>query len=634
MRYISDLSPIVAAVTSLSKNQILTPEQYGDVLDILWGKIGGDIKNQKDLIGFLNAFEEEVKELIKIQTSTIFQYKGNVENVSALPATAEIGDVYNVEDTGANYAWSGTEWDKLSETIDLSKFVTDEVFNAFKIELENKFTEKADKTELDGLASTDYVDNKISAIVGAAPETLDTLEEIAAKLEDGTVQTKIDALEKALKDLQKYVEHYLVLTPEQEQQVANTNTIEETLKTAKTVTIDNGTVGIINIPEVTSTTTVTAPLEDKTSLELTSAKGVTLTNTNNNVVDLDITAPSTGSTTTVTLAGNYNKVEVENASIKINEGTINNVIVKEDTVKATTINAPLGENSAVISESNANLTITNSAGDTTNLDLDAPEATVTLNGQYNNVTSTVGENTLVINSGAHIKKLTVEKGNVIVKDRDINNRIDEVINETEYTVEPYTTHATTISEINSGMQIGGKTIVDNDIDQKGSGIAFGIFASGNVELDLNGKTIKGGRSNTGLMFIRGTSNINIIGEGTLENNNETYGIWVSSANAVVNIYSGNYIATTHCLYAENGTINVYGGTFKLTNEDKTFLLNCLDASYKSGKAKINVYGGKFYGFNPAASMSEPGGPVSFVAEGYHVVETTEDGLQVYEVVAD
>ena len=62
-----------------------------------------------------------------------------------------------------------------------------------------------------------------------------------------------------------------------------------------------------------------------------------------------------------------------------------------------------------------------------------------------------------------------------------------------------------------------------------------------------------------------------------------------------------------------------------------FLLNCYDANYTAGTAKINVYGGKFYEFNPAVTYGEPGGPVSYVAEGYGVVESVEDGKKVYEV---
>ena len=65
-----------------------------------------------------------------------------------------------------------------------------------------------------------------------------------------------------------------------------------------------------------------------------------------------------------------------------------------------------------------------------------------------------------------------------------------------------------------------------------------------------------------------------------------------------------------------------------------FLLNCYDENYTNGTAHINVYGGKFYEFNPAVTYGEPGGPVSYVAAGYKVVESVEDGKKVYEVVKE
>lgn len=59
---------------------------------------------------------------VDAKTSSFVKYKGQVETTNDLPQDAEIGDVYNVKSTGANYAWDGSEWDKLSETIDLSVF--------------------------------------------------------------------------------------------------------------------------------------------------------------------------------------------------------------------------------------------------------------------------------------------------------------------------------------------------------------------------------------------------------------------------------------------------------------------------------------------------------------------------------
>ena len=53
------------------------------------------------------------------------KYKGSVATYSTLPSTGqEIGDTWNVLDTGDNYAWTGTEWDKLSGTVDLSAYRT------------------------------------------------------------------------------------------------------------------------------------------------------------------------------------------------------------------------------------------------------------------------------------------------------------------------------------------------------------------------------------------------------------------------------------------------------------------------------------------------------------------------------
>ena len=57
----------------------------------------------------------------------VYIYKGSVDTVDNLPTSdAEVGDVYNVNDTGANYAWTGSEWDNLGGIADLSSYVTNE----------------------------------------------------------------------------------------------------------------------------------------------------------------------------------------------------------------------------------------------------------------------------------------------------------------------------------------------------------------------------------------------------------------------------------------------------------------------------------------------------------------------------
>lgn len=60
-------------------------------------------------------------------TDGVFRVKGSVATYDELPTeNQQIGDVWNVLDSGANYCWTEEGWDKLSETIDLSDYYTKE----------------------------------------------------------------------------------------------------------------------------------------------------------------------------------------------------------------------------------------------------------------------------------------------------------------------------------------------------------------------------------------------------------------------------------------------------------------------------------------------------------------------------
>lgn len=63
------------------------------------------------------------EEYVNNKVSAVYKYKGSVANEDALPKSPELGDTYNLEDTGANVAWDGTKWDNLGMTIDLSGYV-------------------------------------------------------------------------------------------------------------------------------------------------------------------------------------------------------------------------------------------------------------------------------------------------------------------------------------------------------------------------------------------------------------------------------------------------------------------------------------------------------------------------------
>lgn len=83
---------------------------------------------------------------VDAKLSSVYKFKGSVANVDALPTDAIVGDTYNVEDTGANYAWDGSNWDKLSDTIDLTGYATEEYVD------DNVF------------ALMDYIDDEISPL--------------------------------------------------------------------------------------------------------------------------------------------------------------------------------------------------------------------------------------------------------------------------------------------------------------------------------------------------------------------------------------------------------------------------------------------------------------------------------------
>lgn len=57
--------------------------------------------------------------------ASAYKYKGSKDKYSSLPTSGNVvGDVWNVTDTGMNYAWTGTAWDALGSTIDTSGFVS------------------------------------------------------------------------------------------------------------------------------------------------------------------------------------------------------------------------------------------------------------------------------------------------------------------------------------------------------------------------------------------------------------------------------------------------------------------------------------------------------------------------------
>ena len=65
--------------------------------------------------------ESDVDSKISTAISSVYRYKGSVATYNDLPASGNTtGDVWDVQDTGINYAWNGTGWDPLGASVDTS----------------------------------------------------------------------------------------------------------------------------------------------------------------------------------------------------------------------------------------------------------------------------------------------------------------------------------------------------------------------------------------------------------------------------------------------------------------------------------------------------------------------------------
>ena len=385
-----------------------------------------------------------------------------------------------------------------------------------------------------------------------------------------------------------------------------------------------------------------------------SSKYLTLLNTNEEPTDVNVIT-SGGA---VYLRGEYDDIYLEGNALKVSSSIYPNVhgtVSVADTEKPVSLALNfVGDDCGVNYLGESELTITDGVADVLGSPtIYAPNASVKMGGKYDEVTATVSDNTLILNNGFHANKLTMLKGNIFVNGLDINEFVDELVmhDGCVITYAEYHVSQSDNSKLMGSSPVNGKIILDTDIELT-KGRAYSVVASGKEVIDLNGHTWRCGDtratgSNLGSYYLRG-GNINVtfmdsVGGGVFENNHADYLVFSNGNNVEVNVMSGEYRGYTHTLYSLLGTINVYGGTFKLldaetaerdANGNLKFLLNCYDANYTAGTAKINVYGGRFYEFNPAVTYGEPGGPVSYVAPGYHVVESTIDGVKVYDVVKD
>ena len=401
----------------------------------------------------------------------------------------------------------------------------------------------------------------------------------------------------------------------------------------------------LDIPADNAIKKVKASFAKEATINFSSPKSVGILNTKENGVieTLTVNAPVASASTTITVSANCGTIVATNANVTVPAPyTVEKIVLKTEEGETNNISvyANFAEAATIETETANAITVYNRNGEENlpNLNLDAENATVTLNSKWNEVEAAVSENTLFIKG--HINKLTMLKGNAIAnvpREADIVNMVAEslLLNGTSIDYAKFNIDNATSSKLGG---VGEMTLTENIT--RSTSLVSPLAPAWNAVWNLNGKTLEvTGTPKSGVYLNRYASNLEINGEGTIRAEG-SYGLWNAATTGKIVINGGNIEAQTHAVYAENGVIEINGGTFKLANADTAdrdendnlrFLINCLDKNYKAGTAKIIVKGGKFYEFDPANNAAEGPG-TNFVAEGYQSVESTEDGKKVYTVV--
>ena len=149
--------------------------------------------------------------------------------------------------------------------------------------------------------------------------------------------------------------------------------------------------------------------------------------------------------------------------------------------------------------------------------------------------------------------------------------------------------------------------------------------------DLTGLSVDG--ENVYPIFrIQNGANV-VVANGNISNDDYVFVLGASDGSSAGNltIESGVYTGTTTVASVTKGLLTINGGEFKVNASEygATYMINCIDANYNDDSANVEIYGGKFYGFNPEDNVAE-GANTNFCAPGYAANEI-ETG--VYEVVA-
>lgn len=164
-------------------------------------------------------------------------------------------------------------------------------------------------------------------------------------------------------------------------------------------------------------------------------------------------------------------------------------------------------------------------------------------------------------------------------------------------------------------------------------VADTVVLDKKITLDLNGKKVSAAASLDSKPVFRVLADVTVDGAtiegGTVDGTPGTssYAFIVGNAETAgkLTIDGGTYKGDTSAVSVTKGEAVISGGYFEATEYEGTheFTLNCIDANYNDGTAKISVTGGTFYKFNPEDNAAE-GANTNFVAQDYMATESGDN----------
>lgn len=214
-------------------------------------------------------------------------------------------------------------------------------------------------------------------------------------------------------------------------------------------------------------------------------------------------------------------------------------------------------------------------------------------------------------------------------------------------------------------------LIDNAIDSTVVKLTSDIVAtetiivSKNITIDLNGYTIKNTEDiwnedakswslisvrNNGILTLLDSSNAST---GTLlAKENDCFAVDVCNGGMLI-IESGNYIGNISSVYVHTGTAYINGGHYKVQQISSINgygeTINCYDANFKNGTAKVIISGGSFYNFDPMDAAEPAGYNQSYLSKNtkmvydditnsyvvtkreFKIVATTSDKIEALEI---